>query len=87
MIYLVDIALAHLFAIFRKLRDFFYCIKRFLDILRSFMGYSKMKLEIFRNVFMEKFRKVSWDFYSWVSQTLGPGAEEDHVITCQDLNW
>ena len=39
------------------------------------MGYSKMKLEIFRNVFMEKSRKVSWDFYSWVSQTLGPGAE------------
>ena len=51
------------------------------------MGYSKMKLEIFRNVLMEKSRKVSWDFHSWVSQTLGPGAEEDHVITCQDLNW
>ena len=51
------------------------------------MGYSKIKLEIFRNVLMEKSRKVSWDFYSWVSQTLGPGAEEDHVITCQDLNW
>ena len=50
MIYPVGIyvALANLFAIFRKLQDFFSCIKRFLDILRSLIGYLEMKLEIFK---------------------------------------
>ena len=62
------------------------------------MGYLGMKLEIFRSWrFLEK---CSWrnsgkmcgpfsrDFYRSVRlRTTEVGTGEDHLITCQDLNW